>query len=476
MDNILLENFRLCFVLLLVAGACAVVIMLAKKVKLEYIYLVIALYLGTAYMFVMTPLAIPDEVHHYNSAHELAGYLLFEDDPYLVDRRYFDFGSFLSHQNLPSAYLRLMDEGVYILRGDAELIDLPGPYRNDYPIWNLPQALGVMIARIIGLSFFGAFYLGRFFNLVFYTLCVTFSIKRLKAFRLPVFLIGLMPMSLHQAASFSYDTFIHGVSMLFIAYAVSCIYEKETFRWRDFTTLLVTGILLAPAKVVYLPIILMVFIVAWRWKDTIGKKAWILASAIFIVSIASAVLFTVTHVAQDFAGENYNPWTGGFNYTLSFVLENPFETLWIFARTLYHNVIYFTNSMFGGVLAGLTISLPKWITITTIILIFISVVYGKKEEWQPSISERIYYFLICGAVVFSVLLASFIGWTTSGLLEVAGVQGRYFIPVLPLALILLRFKKILIPYDAFRNGVIVSYIFIQSAVIVFLLDFTIGRY
>jgi uncharacterized membrane protein len=305
---------------------------------------------------------------------------------------------------------------------------------------------------------------------------MTFSIKRLKEFKLPVFMIGLMPMSLHQAASFSYDSFIHGVAMLFTAYAVSCIYERDSFKWRDFAALLVTGILLAPAKVVYLPIIVMVFIAAWRWKDIIGKKAWLLASAIFIASTASAILFTVTHVVEDFVGENVNTWTGVHNYTLSFVLENPFETLWIFARTLYHNVDYFTNSMFGKFLAGLTISLPVWITIPTIVLIFISIVYGNKEEWQPSVSERIYYFLICAVVVFLVLLASFIGWTTYGFLEVAGVQGRYFIPILPLALLLLRFKKILIPYDAFRNGVIVSYLFIQSAVILFLLDFTIGRY
>jgi uncharacterized membrane protein len=369
-----------------------------------------------------------------------------------------------------------MDEGVYILRGEAELIDLPAPYRNDYPVWNFPQALGVAIARVIGLSFFGVFYLGRFFNLVFYALCMTFSIKRLKEFKLPVFLIGLMPMSLHQAASFSYDAFIHGVAMLFVAYAVSCIYERGSFRWRDFTVLLVTGILLAPAKVVYLPIILMVFIAAWKWKDTIGKKAWILASVIFVTSVASVLLFTMTHLVEDFAGENVNTWTGVHNYTLSFVLENPIETMRIFAWTLYNNVDYFTNSMFGKFLAGLTISLPGWITIPTIILSIASIIYGKREAWQPSVSERIYYFLICSVVVFLILLASFIGWTTTGHLEVMGIQGRYFIPILPLALMILRFKKILITYDAFRNGVIGVFLFMQGAVILFLLDFTIGRY
>jgi uncharacterized membrane protein len=475
-NQIRLEIFKLCVVMLLIAGAGAVSIMLCLKAKLEYIYLVAALSLGMAYMFVMTPLAVPDEGHHYQSAHELSGYLLFDGNPRMADRRYFDYSSFSHFHNVPSAYIRFMDEGIYILRGEAEVIDIPLSYRNDFPLWNIPQALGVTIARIIGLSFFGAFYLGRLFNLVFYTLCMTFSIKHLKAFKLPVFLIGLMPMNLHQAASFSYDAFIHGAAIVFFAYAVSGIYERDSFRWREFSLLLVFGALLAPAKVVYFPVIFMVFIVAWRWKETAGNKAWILAAAIFSAAAASTLLFTMAHIARDFVGENINTWTGEHNYTLSFVLGNPVETMGIFMRTLINNSAFYMNTMFGGVLAGLTISMPKWITITTVILIIISIIYGKKDEWQPSGKERFYYFMICASVIFLVLLTSFIGWTTHGLTEVAGIQGRYFIPVLPLALLVLRFKKVLISHEAFRNAVIGVFLVMQGAAILYILNLTIGLY
>jgi uncharacterized membrane protein len=448
--------------------------MLVLKIKLEYIYLVAAFCLGTAYMFSITPFSVPDGHHHYQSAYIISGYMLFDEDPYMVDSRYFDYSRTSGHNNVPEAYLRLMDEGIYILRGEAELIRIFEPYNTQYPVFYFPQALGILIARVIGLSFFGLFYLGRFFNLAFYVLCVTFSIKRLKAFRLPIFLIGLMPMVLHQAASYSYDNFPNAISMLFIAYAISCIYERDSFRWRDYAMLLITGMLLAPAKVVYVPVLFLVFIVAWKWKDTIKKKAWLLAASIFAASVAFALLFFGASTA-DLAGDQLN-WEGLPNYNLAFILENPIETLVIYLRTLYHYYDHYIYGLFGQYLSGITLELPLWYIYITIVLIFAGLIYGKRDEWHPSIPERSIYFVICGIVVFLNLTVLFLGWTSQGHLVVLGVAGRYFIPILPLALLILRIKKILIPYEVYRNAVICAFLVMQSAVVMHILNYTTGRY
>jgi len=368
-----------------------------------------------------------------------------------------------------------MDEGVYILRGEAEQVMIFEPNDTQYPIFFIPHALGISIARIIGLSFFGLFYMGSFFNLAFYILCVTFSLKRLKAYRLPLFLIGLMPMTLHQAASFSYDSFPNAISMLFIAYAISCIYERDSFRWRDYIMLLVTGMLLAPAKYVYIPIILIIFIVAWRWKDTINKKkAWLLAASVFAASVAFT-FFLFGPGAADLAGDQLN-WEGKPNYNLSFVLANPMETVVIFLRTLQHFYELYFYGLFGQYLSGTTLDLPRWYMNIIILLIFAGLLYGKRDEWQPSILERIIFFTICGMVVFLNLMAMLLVWTSQGLLVVYGVAGRYFIPILPLALLILRVKKILVPHKAYRNAVICAYLVMQGAVIMYILDFTIARH
>jgi len=469
-----LEIFKLCFVLLLTATAGAICIMLVLKTKLEYIYLVAVLCLGISYMFAITPFSIPDGHHHYQSSYIISGYMLFNDDPYMIDTRHLDYRYSVGHSNIPEAYLRLMNEGVYIIRGDAELTGMIAPYSTQYPMWNIPQALGISIARLIGLSFFGVFYLGRIFNFLFYSVCTFFAIKRLNAFKLPMFLISLTPMILQQAASNSSDTFVNAVAFLFTAYAVSCIYEKDMFRWRDFCVLMILGVLLGPAKVVYLPIIFLIFVVAWRWKETIKGKAWILAALTVAASVAFAMLFFGASTT-DLAGSQEN-WEGEQNYTLAFILANPFETLLMYLRTIYYFAPFYVLSLFGRYLSGLTIILPYWYVIVTIFLILAGVLYGKRDEWQPSVKERIIFALICAAVVFLNLTVLMLGWTSDTHEAILGVAGRYFIPILPLALLILRFKKFFISNDSFQSVVIFIFFLMQSTVVMYILNDTIEKY
>jgi len=282
-NQILLDIFRQSVLIFVFATVVSVGILLYIGVKLEYIYIVAALGIGTAYMISVTPLSVPDEPHHYHSTYAISGFILMEQEPLKGEGRHFDYRGLSGHYNVPSSYLRLLNEGIYISKEESGKIDIPQPYNFSYPLSYAPQALGVFIARIIGLSFYGVFYLGRFFNLLFYTLCVAFSIKRIKAFKVPILLIGLLPMSLHQAASFSYDSFINGISILFIAYAVSYIYEKRVFNWKDYFIILMLAILLAPAKAVYVPIVFMVILVVKNWKEYIGNLAWVLSIVILFI-------------------------------------------------------------------------------------------------------------------------------------------------------------------------------------------------
>jgi uncharacterized membrane protein len=184
----------------------------------------------------------------------------------------------------------------------------------------------------------------------------------------------------------------------------------------------------------------------------------------------------MTHITEDFVGENVNTWHGGYNYSLSHIIHNPVETMVIFARTLFLKADFYFGTMFGSELAGLTIDLPWWILYVTVLLIFAAVLYGHRDEWQPSTKERIFYLLICTVVVLLSMLAAMVGWTAVWLNRIVGVQGRYFIPILPLALMIFRIKKIFIPYESFRNAVIGVFLFMQGAAILFLLDYTISQY
>jgi len=471
-----LEIFRLCIIMFLIITVGVVFIVLSLNIKLEYVYIVIALSLGIVYMLVMTPLSIPDEPHHYHTAYALSGFMFLQDDPFVVDSRHFETHMLYGHKNVPTAYLRLMDEGIYILRGDIALIDLPTPYELIYPLQHIPQTIGVAIARLLNLSFFGVFFAGRFFNLLFYILCVFLSMKRLVGFKLPIFIIGLLPMTLHQAASFSSDAFINGISLLLIAYAIYFIYEKKTFRWRDFLTLLLFGLLLAPAKVVYSPITLLTVLAAIRWKECINNKAWLLSA--IIVASAAAASFIIFFIAWDF-GDAYGPAVirdGERNFTLSFVLSYPLATFQIFMRTVGREALPWVYGAFGRYLSGLSIFLPLSYTLIIIGIFVASVFYGKRDEWSPTAFDRIVFLAISLIIILLVMASMFFGFTSDFNILILGIQGRYFVPLIPLTALLIRHNSVLIPERAFRNVVVVAAVLIQIFVIVFIIDYTIGYY
>jgi len=359
-----------------------------------------------------------------------------------------------------------MDEGIYIFRGEAEMIDVPQTFSLYYPIEHLPQSLGVTIARLIGLSFFGAFYLGRLFNLVFYVLCVAFAIKLVGAFKLPLFIIGILPMSLQQAASLSSDAFLNGMSLLFIAYTISCIYERDIVRWRDYIALIVIGVLVAPAKAVYFPLVFLVLLISKRWKEVYGRKAWLITASIALVAVASALIFYGTRTA-DIAGVSgpVANWEGGYNYTISFALAYPIETIVIFLRTFYHWHRILILEVFGMHLSGMSIFVPLRYIYMLMLICVASAFFGKRDEWHATIKERIVYFVISGIVVVLVFASMFFGWTSDWHDVILGLQGRYFIPLLPLALLIIRTKKLLIPFNAFRNSLIIATVLVQCMIV-----------
>jgi len=475
-ESVRLDVFKLYFVLLMIIGVGLVCILICMKKKLEYIYLTAAAFLGITYMFSITPLSVPDEYHHYPTTYVISSYMMFKDDPYTADGNHFDYRELAGHYNVPSAYLRLMDEGPMYKNEDAGTHEIQmrdtDTYAFDYPLIYLPQAIGVIFARLLGMGFFGVYYIGALFNLAFYIFCVTFSIKILNTFKLPFFMLGLLPMTLQQASSFSPDGFVNGVSILLIAYAISCIYENSSFRWRDCIVLLVLSLLLTPAKVAYFPIVFLIVLVAVKWREEIKAKAWIIAGGIIALSV-SALVFLMGTTAMEIATEPTLNWEGGYNYTLSFILENPLETIKIFLRSAYHMREWYIYSTFGISLSGLTLDLPQWHIYIMIFLLLAGIIYGKKDEWQPVWWHRLVYLSIFAAVILLNMTAMFLGWTSDWHPVIIGIQGRYFIPAMPLLLLLLKNRFTQISKQLFHDCAVTGFVAIQCVSVMFVLNYTI---
>lgn len=208
-----LEVFKTLVLFLLAACfAGTLLIVFIYKLCVEKIFAVLAGGLGFLYLITITPLSVPDEPYHYQSAYWCSNMLLFQwDRAEYGNSADFDYYGFVGHHNASSGYARILED----IRGpfeEGEEILIPAPRGLGYFVEYLPQAFGIALARITNQNFVRTFLLGRLFNLLFYTGCLYFAVKRIPKFKVTLGLIGIMPMSLHQAASFSCDSFINGTS------------------------------------------------------------------------------------------------------------------------------------------------------------------------------------------------------------------------------------------------------------------------
>ena len=89
-----------------------------------------------------------------------------------------------------------------------------------------PQTIGILLAKILHLNVIWMLWLGRFFNLLVYCILISVAIKLADKWSFVLFYMASLPISIQQAASFSPDVLINGLSILLIAYFIH-LYCKE---------------------------------------------------------------------------------------------------------------------------------------------------------------------------------------------------------------------------------------------------------
>lgn len=420
------------FISIYIAAVLLFVIILFS-ISVERRFAIAALAIGFMYLLVITPLSPPDEPHHYQSSYQLSNYLLLQwKNAEQGNSAHFDYSNLVGHQNVESGYRRIMED-IGLKDRDGEQIEIPSPRDLSYFVEYLPQAVGISAARLLKLNFIWIFILGRVFNLLFYSLCLYVAVKRAPRFKVLLGLTGIFPMALHQAASFSYDGFINGMSLVLISSLLKAIYEEGPLSSRDYRWILISGMLLAPAKIVYAPILLLAFLIPKQrfsgTREQIRKTV-----GLFVVCSVSIAVFQIQNIVGmsglDTASELN--WEGQYNYTVSYILGHPLSTVKIFWNSFAINAEDWFVRSIGASLSGLTLSISKQIIWGFCGLTILSAFEYENSQFVLSGKCRAVFLISVGIVTALIMLSMFLGWTSNTRQIIQGVQGRYFIPILPL--------------------------------------------
>jgi uncharacterized membrane protein len=441
------------------------------------LFLVLGGVLGLLFAIVMPPLQVPDERGHFGRIFAISQGTCIspaaQSIPQAIDQLSTLFPSPLQNQRPVrfAEYWRLMRRG-WMDAGQTTFVNHNASVYSCAPY--LAPALGVAIARLLSQSAIAMFYSARLANLAAYLAAVYLALLLMPFGRSMLFCLALMPMTLHQAASVSADSATLASSFLLFAYILYLAFDtgissEELAQVRppnaaERVVPPVTGaapggpcasisnrsLLLLGALIVFSTlckfnpwfVLLVLVIPAARF----GSRRKKLLS--FAVLLGLALLVSAAWQAVDRSNIlTFQAVKAGIGVDIGansrFIFHHPSAFL-AAVRGAFHEVGSAYGTEFVGFFGAIAIPLPQWVVNAWFLLLLVAVLFDGPRFHIP-VTNR----LICAAVMAGSFLSIFaLLWTfelsrtclaaelTSPNPCVApGVQGRYFIPLAPLLIV-----------------------------------------
>ena len=474
------------------------------KFSIVKIYPFVMLIFGLGYMYVFPAMSAPDEIAHFISAYKISNKMLGKqatvkdghviiraqdlwiedvDGEYTFDKSKSEEEKVLipeegSHGKIISSKLEETSYKVFYAEGNIRGTDnyisfggkdyekaqsLHAPVNTIPSVYFLP-ATGITVARIMGLNSIYLVLFGRMANLILFILFGTLGIYFLPKFKEFIFLVSLLPTTIELAASYSYDAVMISSMIFFVSYVFFLAHEKKEFDIKDLIIVSLIAGLVLPCKMVYFPMLLMLFSIPlykFKFRGKVDGKikkeniAFFLTSAVVVLLSWVFAMYIVnrsTVVGYSTSNTSSLEWAGEESYTIGYLLHNKLKAVKLFYNTLLLQLEYYHKTMFGAYLghADDVVGIP-YIGFLVLNIGMIFSVFGEAKEKQLLVKERVLTGISIFFVIFLVLLSMLIAWTPISSEFIEGVSGRYFIPVLLPLLMICRNNKIAIKDETKRN-------------------------
>ena len=307
----------------------------------------------------------------------------------------------------------------------------------------LPQAFGILIAKMLDLNVIWMLWLARFCNILVYAAIISLAIRKTPVLKVPLLAVACIPISIYQSASVSIDCMIIALGILLVSYFIyMCQAEKKSIGVKEIAVFTIICILLGLCKLTYLAFIFLLLLVPFKnyQKDTKNMLPIILISIILTggIGLLWSKYSTPTLLHSWRASRNLVNSTVQLNYFFSnsTFRFDFFKT--IFSRDAKHlaNGVF---SFFGARQVEdhytdhyLAVTLPLLAYLATILFAYPQKI---KFEFKARFGAICLIILIfVGTCIIQLLTWAFIGQFNLGL------SLRYFIPLFALFPIALWIK------------------------------------
>jgi uncharacterized membrane protein len=399
---------------------------------------VIALLAGLGYAIVTPPDRVPDEFSHFFRAVAMAEGDFFPPVGYVSPGHHFPagfwmFGHHLGKEDTSAKYTLAEIRAAY-----AEPLNRETTAGIEFPAWYSPapyvaQAAVAFVGIQAGWRPFWIFYLGRIANLL---VCLAIIFAAMLAIPRRAAIAGavlLLPMTLSELAAWSADGMTISVAILMTCLIIRNLEADGVVATRELIALAAVAFMLGLCKPAYFLLVLPVLAISTSRFGNMRRR--ILAT----FAITLAITFgTLLSAASARAGQ-YNPRAHlpvDPKQQLRCVLDDPLRFAGVVIDDMRHNGRFYLDETIGR-LGIMNIKLPTTLIVADwLLLLWLGLTCGVR--WKPS--ARLAAIAASIATIVGISLAQYLIWSIICGDTIEGIQGRYFLPVLPMLLLSLAVK------------------------------------
>lgn len=431
------------------------------KIKPQSFFLFVSIFWGLINIILTPPFQVPDEPAHYFKSLQIAHGDFFPDSSNNMVGGYFPKNAL----NLPLALVEMFEKNqtrvnfqdlgetlkIRMDKSSRAFVLFPNTARI-FPVPYLPQAFGI----IIGKQFFESpllwFYFARLFNLIFWITIILFAVKLMPLHKWTMIILALLPMNINLAASLSADAFTIAISFLFIAILLRLAFSEEYIRWKSVIWMLLVLMLVALSKNVYIILGLLFFVIP---KAKFRERGFyfttlLLTAIVGIIGFATGSIYTAKvydlvepgvsffhHFAESNSPVDHHK-------QIDFIFADPVEYVIILISSMHQQWLGLVFSGIG-VLGWINIFLPFWYYIFMVIMVLFMALFEGSKNVVINLQNKFTILLVIAMTIVLIYTISYLTWTPVGQNTIDGMQGRYFLPVVPLIFLLFYNRLLKIP-------------------------------
>ena len=414
-------------------------------------FLVLSAFFGTIVAFITPPMRGPDEPAHFVRAYALSRgeivprqvdaegrkgtfiplrlqreFELFESSRYRI------WDADFTYRRVFSDYAELRRSQARAGDGDQVVFTLYGGSEGYSPIPYLPYLPAVTLARALGLDFLSTIYLMRMSGLVVLTMMAAYAIALLPRLKWTFLFIAFLPSAIYSRSTLSGDGMTLASAMVVSALYLKHVRAPDSAAFWSRPLWVALSALSKPPNLVFVLLEAAVRPLAqlprhWRSLMVGIFPAVILAVGWALVSSSDVALWRVTDAGDP---QQFDP-----RWRLRFMWDDPGHFFRQLAGSSRAIIEY--GQQLVGVLGWLDAPLHR--LVYPVVGLGLIVLLGAQPDLPPHARLRVaaVFGLTVLAYGLAVFMIFYLVWTPISADQIRGVQGRYFVPILPLASIAL---------------------------------------